>query len=186
MGGEDTNTESTGKSAKSYGAPGRFNHGGHGSKGKLVLGKLEELGELVYKVNTKDQADMYIRTTEAIGDYVAVEYGWNMRLLVNQGKEAEFTKPKAPTAVMTRAAMKEEGVGLVDSVKMAEYKKAELDLYHKDMREYQSNKEKVFVVILGQCTKGMKSALAKSKLLTIGHWGEFYPSKLAKGSSQTE
>ena len=28
------------------------------------------------------------------------------------------------------------------------------------MREYQSNKEKVFVVILGQCTKGMKSALA--------------------------
>jgi hypothetical protein len=57
-----------------------------------VLGKLEELGELVYKVNTKDQADMYIRTTEAIGDYVAVEYGWNMRLLVNQGREVEFTK----------------------------------------------------------------------------------------------
>jgi hypothetical protein len=43
-GGEDTNTESTGKSAKSYGTPGRFN-GGHSSKGKLVLGKLEELGE---------------------------------------------------------------------------------------------------------------------------------------------
>jgi hypothetical protein len=60
---------------------------------------------------------------------------------------------------MTRAATKEEGVSPVDSVKMAEYK-AELDLYHKDMREYQSNKEKVFVVILGQCTKGMKSALA--------------------------
>jgi hypothetical protein len=74
MGGEDTNTESTGKSAKSYGAPGRFN-GGHSSKGKLVLGKLEELGELVYKVNTKDQADMYIQTMEAIGDYVGVEYG---------------------------------------------------------------------------------------------------------------
>jgi hypothetical protein len=48
-----------------------------------VLGKLDELGELVYKVNTKDQADMYIRTTEAIGDYVGVEYGWNMRILVN-------------------------------------------------------------------------------------------------------
>jgi hypothetical protein len=93
MGGEDdSNTESTGKSAKSYGVPRRFN-GGHGSKGKLVLGKLEELGvELVYKVNTKDQADMYIRTMEATGDYVGVEYGWNMRILVNQGKEAVFTK----------------------------------------------------------------------------------------------
>jgi hypothetical protein len=45
--GEDSNTESTGKSAKSYGVPGRFS-GGNGSKGKLVLGKLEELGELVY------------------------------------------------------------------------------------------------------------------------------------------
>jgi hypothetical protein len=27
MGGDDSNTESTGKSAKSYGAPGRFNGG---------------------------------------------------------------------------------------------------------------------------------------------------------------
>jgi hypothetical protein len=43
MGGDDSNTECTGKSAKSYGVPGRFN-GGHSSKGKLVLGKVEELG----------------------------------------------------------------------------------------------------------------------------------------------
>jgi hypothetical protein len=173
-----------------------------------------------------------------------------MRILVNQGKEAKFTKPVGPTgAVQTAAkdATEVVGVGPVDSVKMAEYK-AELDLYHKDTQEYQNNKEKVFVVILGQCTKAMKSALANggglekleenkdvvglleklrelafstrgiqepfvtltesfrhlatinqgtmetmanyyerftvSSKLLIGHWGEFYPSKLAKGSSQ--
>jgi hypothetical protein len=55
-----------------------------------------------------------------------------MRILVNQGKEAKFTKPVGPTgAVQTRAVVKEAtkvvGVSPVDSVKMAEYK-AELDL----------------------------------------------------------
>jgi hypothetical protein len=76
------------------------------SKGKLVLGKLEELEELVYKV-TNDQADMYIlRTAEAIGDYVGVEYGWNMRILVNQGKEAKFTKPVGPTGAKLRGAIR--------------------------------------------------------------------------------
>jgi hypothetical protein len=43
---ESSNRESTGKSTKSYGVSGRFN-GGNGSKGKLVLGKLEELGSRV-------------------------------------------------------------------------------------------------------------------------------------------
>jgi hypothetical protein len=66
-------------------------------------------------------------------------------------------------AVAKEAAAKDAtevvGVGPVDSVKMAEYK-AELNLYHKDTREYQINKEKVFVVILGQCMKAMKSTLA--------------------------
>jgi hypothetical protein len=47
--------------------------------------------------------------------------------------------------------------GPVDSVQMAEYK-AELNIYHKDTQEYQSNKEKVFIFILGQCTEAVKRA----------------------------
>jgi len=71
------------------------------SKGKLangtrVLGKLEELGELIFKFNTKDQADKYLRTKEAIADYVGVEYGRNMRMLVENGTEKTFTRPRAP------------------------------------------------------------------------------------------
>jgi tartrate dehydratase beta subunit/fumarate hydratase class I family protein len=96
---------------------------------------------------------------------------WNMRIFVNQGKEETvFTKPVVPTgAVQTWAAVKEAAkdmevvsVGPVNSVQMAEYKKAELNIYHKDSQEYQSDKEKVFVVILGQCTKAVKSTLANS------------------------
>jgi hypothetical protein len=51
--------------------------------GEQVLGKEEKLGELVYKFNTKDQADMYLRTTEVIADFVGVEYGRDMRMLVS-------------------------------------------------------------------------------------------------------
>jgi hypothetical protein len=55
---------------------------------------------------------------------VGVEYGWNMRILVNQGsKEVVFTKPVVPTGMVeTQAAAKEkEVVSPVNSVQMAEY-----------------------------------------------------------------
>ena len=70
---------------------------GSGPNGKLILGKTRELGELVYKTNTKDQADMYLRTTEAIADYVGVEYGRDMRMLVKRSKEMIFAEPEDPT-----------------------------------------------------------------------------------------
>jgi hypothetical protein len=55
------------------------------------------LGELVYKFNTKDQADMYLCTTEAIADFVGVEYGRDMRmLLVKHGTEKTFNEPRIP------------------------------------------------------------------------------------------
>jgi hypothetical protein len=55
--------------------------------GKHPRGKIEELGQLVYKSNTKDSADMYIRTTEAVADYVGKEYGKDMRMLVKNQTE---------------------------------------------------------------------------------------------------
>jgi hypothetical protein len=51
---------------------------------------------LVYKFNTKDQADMYLRTTEVITDFVGVEYGRDMRMLVTHGTEKTFTKERIP------------------------------------------------------------------------------------------
>ena len=45
------------------------------TNGKPILGKLHELGELIFKFNMKDQADKYIRTRLALADYVGVQYG---------------------------------------------------------------------------------------------------------------
>jgi hypothetical protein len=64
---------------------------GRKTTGEQVLGKEEKLGELVYKFNTKDQADMYVRTTEAIANFMGVESGRDMRMLVKQGTEKTFT-----------------------------------------------------------------------------------------------
>jgi hypothetical protein len=69
---------------------------GRKTTGEQVLGKEEKLGELGYKFNTKDQADMYLRTTEAFADFVGVEYGRDMRMLVKYSTEKTFTEPRIP------------------------------------------------------------------------------------------
>jgi hypothetical protein len=147
---------------------------GYKSHGRQVLGKTEELGENVYKIGTSDQADRYIRTTEAIADYVGVEYGWDMRMLVKNREEAVFTEPVSPgtaaatttptTGVSTRSqAEAEVAVQAVSSeAAMAKYK-AQLAGYLRDERQYKDDKAKVFVVILGQCTVAVTSWLENSK-----------------------
>ena len=98
--------------------------------GKHSHGKIEELGQLVYKSNTKDSADIYIRTTEAVADYTGKEYSRDMHMLVkNQSKAPRKEDPMH---------------GLLEKYK------TELGIYHKDQKEYKDNKSKVFVVILGQ------------------------------------
>jgi hypothetical protein len=69
--------------------------------GRQVLGKTEELGEHVYKIGSSDQADTFVRTTEAIADYVGVTYGWAMRVLVKNRKEKVFLV--ASGGVLSRA-----------------------------------------------------------------------------------
>jgi hypothetical protein len=119
---------------------------GRKTTGEQVHGKEEKLGELVYKCNTKDQADMYIRTTEAIADFVSIEYGRDMRMLVKHGTEKTFTKPR-----ITRSEDTTPGL-------MEKYN-TELRIFHREKKEFQDNKAKVFVIILGQCTQNVKSKL---------------------------
>jgi hypothetical protein len=76
--------------------------------GEQVLGKEEKLGEPVYKFNTKDQADMYVRTTEAIANFVGVEYGRDMRMLVKHGTEKTFTGPRIPRSINTTPGLMEK------------------------------------------------------------------------------
>jgi hypothetical protein len=86
-----------------------------------VLGALEAFGSLIYKVNTGDQAEMYIRTTEKLTEYVLMTYGRGMRNFVKYGKEKEFTEPEFPSASLCSA----------DKLHEAKYKE-ELSKYHRD------------------------------------------------------
>jgi hypothetical protein len=119
---------------------------GRKTTGEQVLGKEEKLEELVYEFNTKDQADMYLRTTEGMANFVGVEYGRDMRMLVKHGTEKTFTEPRIPRS-------KDTAPGLMEKYKI------ELRIFHRGKKEFQDNKAKVFVIILGQCTHNVKSKL---------------------------
>ena len=123
------------------------------SNGGQVLGKEIELGNLIYKFNTKDQADMYLRTTEAIADFVGVEYGRDMRMLVKKSNEKIFTEPLPPRAATDN---------LVPAPGRLEKYRTELMIYHKDLKTYTEQKAKVFVVILGQCSSEVKNKLVNN------------------------
>jgi Zinc knuckle len=148
---EENPKKTTGKATLSGGAPGNSS-GKRFHNGKAVLGKVDELGELVYKFNTRDQADSYIRTTEAIADYVGREYGYDMRVLVRTSTEKVFTQPVLPD----KRGRTEHSVSEVNA------HNAELNRYHKKLDKYYEDKGKVFIVILGQCTQTVKNKLDKS------------------------
>jgi len=108
------------------------------SNGGQVSGKEIELGNLIYKFNAKDQADMYLCTTEAIADFVGVEHGKDMWMLVKKSNEkifAELLPPRAATDTTVPASGRLEKC------------RTELMIYHKDMKAYTEQKVKVFVVI---------------------------------------
>ena len=117
-----------------------------GSGGR-VLGTITELGQYVFKVNTGNQAEAYIKAIEHIGEYVGLHYSKELQTLVEDQEEATFTEPKAPRKE-TEAAY-----GALEKYK------AELLTYHKEKREYKDNKAKVFVIIFGQCTDDVKACL---------------------------
>jgi len=123
------------------------------SNGGQVLGKEIELGNLIYKFNTKDQADMYLRTTETIADFVGVEYGRDMRTLVKKSNEKIFIEPLPPRAATDM---------IVPAPGRLEKYRTELMICHKDMKAYTEQKAKVFAVILGQCSSEVKNKLVNN------------------------
>jgi Zinc knuckle len=117
--------------------------------GKAIVGAQEELGSFVYKFNTRDQADMYLRTTQKIAQFVGVQYGREMKMLVKRGFEPAFTEPSEEDPI---TGQKWKGTAM-------ERYKSELAEYQRSMRVYKKNKGMVFSIILGQCTEVVKSKL---------------------------
>lgn len=113
-------------------------------KGTPQTGNIVQLGDRIYVVNKKTQGDAFIRATKVIAEYVKVEYGIEMFLLVGRRRETTYNEPEAPGGT-ARATI--------------ERYRAELTSYHKDVRAYRDNKAKVFGIIFGQCSMELKTKL---------------------------
>jgi hypothetical protein len=116
-----------------------------GTTNKQTQGKVAELEGHVYVLGEKHQADKYIKTTEAIAEYVGREYSKDMKLLV-KGTENAPEEPPEPAK-----SKKEENPYEVEKYKM------NYTRYMKRNDLYQENKAKVFLIIKGQCTLAMKT-----------------------------
>jgi hypothetical protein len=96
-----------------------------------------------YTYGVSDQKERYLKTTERIADYVALEYNKKLSQLVTDKEVAEFDEPKDPGADATPGQIK------VYKTEMKEYKE--------DIKEYKRDKAKVFHIIMGQCSVPMKN-----------------------------
>ena len=117
-----------------------------------VLGETRELVDNIFKFNSKDQADAYLRTREKTGEFVGRKYGRYMRTLVLYGKEQVFAEPKPPS--------KKE---IEDSPALLEKYKVDRSHYKKEKETYEKDKSEVFYILLGQCSVNVKSKLKSDK-----------------------
>jgi hypothetical protein len=78
---------------------------------------------------------MHLRTTEAIADFVGVEYGRDMRMLVKHGTEKTFTKPRIPRSGDTTPGL------------MEKYK-TELGIFHRDKKNFETTKQRYLLSFL--------------------------------------
>jgi hypothetical protein len=118
---------------------------GKHKEGGKQKGAVKELGSNVYVSDVGGATDKFVKTTEAIADYVGRELGKPMFDLVNG-----IDKP--PVEPELRISTKKDG---------PETWKWDRDYSHYlHQRElYNLNKGKVFVIILGQCTRALKNKL---------------------------
>ena len=113
------------------------------SSGTVESSLIKELKEKKYTLGEKGtQADMYTWTMKAIGEYVGQVYGKEMKTLVLQLLECGLTEPNYP----------DNGNEKQKAIWSKEY-----DQYLKKSEWYQDYKAKVFMIVMGQCTKLMKN-----------------------------
>jgi len=118
---------------------------GKHKEGGKQKGAVEALGSNVYVSDVSGATDKFVKTTEAIADYVGRVLGKPMCDLVN-GSDKPPVEPELPNTT------KKDG---------PEARKWDRDYSHylNQHELYKLNKGKVFVIILGQCTLAVKNKL---------------------------
>ena len=154
------------------------------NNGGQVAGKEPSMGRLVFKYNSKDRVDMYLRTKKELANVAGKKYGSEMFNLVKYSDETTFTEPEEP---------KGNAQGMVNQATLEKYK-IDYTTYTRESKAYDVNKSKVFVMILGQCTsdvinklesdvdyktletnKDVVGLLEKLKDMTFGTGGKIHP-----------
>jgi hypothetical protein len=113
--------------------------------GRKQKGAVEELGSNVYVSDVNGATDKFVKTTEAIADYVGRVLGKPMCDLVN-GIDKPPTEPELPTNT------KKEGPEATEWDRNYSHYLHQRELYN-------LIKGKVFMIILGQCTLAVKNRL---------------------------
>ena len=124
------------------------------SKFKLPDDAEKELGENIYVINNPGQADKYIKTTEAIINYIQKTYknGDDLKKALKNEEEFDFGKvePEAPPTIDT------------STPSGFKYKLA-MEAFFKRQTQYITNKSNAHALIYGQCTLAVKNKLQARK-----------------------
>jgi hypothetical protein len=110
---------------------------------------IDELRGYIFIYGSKMQAEKYLRTKKAIGEFVGTKYGKAMWSLVEKKQETTFKDPDEPDKDAKRAEVKK-------------YKML-LKMRIEDKKKYQEDKSKVFRLIMGQCTTTMRNRIEASR-----------------------
>ena len=105
---------------------------------------IEELEGQMFTYGEKDTIDTYVKTKKAIADYVNMTYGKEMWTLVSELTEAAPEEPEAPSSK--------------DSSKQRIYENKMKRFWELEDR-YKERKNKVFRLIMLQCTLPLKNKL---------------------------
>ena len=148
----------SGRNGQGRGRSGRGNRSQQVKKTKkLVLpdDAVAELGENIYILNSSGQADKYVKTTEAILNYIQKTYknGDDIKKALKQEEEFDFGAVE-PTTTATKID--------VSTPTGFKYKLA-MEAFFKRQTQYITNKSNAHALIYGQCTLAVKNKLQARK-----------------------
>ena len=156
--GRGRGRSSGGRGQRGAGRRGHSQNQGRGqvNKKKLILpdDAEKELGDNIYIINHSGQADKYVKTTEAILNYIQKTYknGEDLKKALKREQDLDFTvlEPTAP--------------GTIDNTTPAGFKyKLEMEQHYRRLNQYETNKSNAHALIYGQCSLAVKNKLQARK-----------------------
>ena len=114
----------------------------------------KELGENIYIVNNPGQADKFVKTTEAILNYIQKTYknGEDIKKALQKEQDYDFESEEPKIS------------GKIDISTPKGFKfKLEMEGHFKRMQQYAVNKSNAQALIYGQCTQAVKGQLQSRK-----------------------